>query len=86
MATQAGVVITDPVARKRYDHKTACIGVDPYKIKSEEWIKEVEEYPPIAYGDIFNYLVLETSAYIQESFKDSILIRDQPIERVSGIR
>ncbi|GFO28215.1 hydroxyacylglutathione hydrolase-like protein-like [Plakobranchus ocellatus] len=69
MATQADVVITDPVARKRYDHKIACIGVDPYKIKSEEWIKEVEEYPLIAYGDIFNYLVLETSAYTQESFK-----------------
>ncbi|GFN76538.1 hypothetical protein PoB_000304400 [Plakobranchus ocellatus] len=69
MATQAGVVIADPVVRKRYDDKIACIGVDPYKIKSEEWIKEVEEYPLMADGDIFNYLVLETSAHTQKSFK-----------------
>ncbi|GFO32564.1 hypothetical protein PoB_005906900 [Plakobranchus ocellatus] len=52
MATQAGVVTADPIARKRYDDKIACIGVDPYKIKSEEWIKEVEDYSPIAYEHI----------------------------------
>ncbi|GFO19254.1 hypothetical protein PoB_004575900 [Plakobranchus ocellatus] len=71
MATQAGVMIADPVARKCNDDKIACIGVDPYKIESEE--KEVEEYPPIAYEDIFNYLELETSTYTQESFKIKLI-------------
>ena len=51
----------DPVSKRRYEDKIARIKVDPYKIKADDWDQNPSRYPPIAYGDIFNYLVLQTS-------------------------
>ena len=49
----------DPVSKRRYEDKIDK--VDPYKIKADDWDHNPSRYPPIAYGDIFNYLVLQTS-------------------------
>jgi len=53
--------------RERYLKKISVVGVDPAAIPSEQFSSEC--LPPIEVSDLFSYLVLETSCYINKQFK-----------------
>ncbi|KAK4879609.1 hypothetical protein RN001_007755 [Aquatica leii] len=53
----------------RYLHKIVCIDVDPYVIDHKDCSIDVKDYPKIMYGDIYNYLVHEISAFTYEEMK-----------------
>lgn len=59
--------------KRRYLDKIEVLGPrDPYflmKDSSTVWTTDSEILPPIAYPDIFNYLVLTKSFYTLEQFK-----------------
>ena len=57
----------DPLVKKRYMEKIACIGIDPFLISGKNY--DVECLPPIESIDLVSYLVLETSYYTKEQFK-----------------
>ena len=57
----------DPLVKKRYMEKIACIGIDPFLISGKNY--DVECLPPIESIDLVSYLVLETSYYTKEEFK-----------------
>ena len=57
----------DPLVKKRYMQKIACIGVDPFLILYQNY--DAECLPPIESIDLVLYLVLETSYYTKEQFK-----------------
>ena len=57
----------DPLVKKRYMEKIACIGIDPFLISGKNY--DVECLPPIEPIDLVSYLVLETSYYTKEQFK-----------------
>ena len=57
----------DPLVKKRYMQKIACIGVDPFLISCQKYYAEC--LPPTESIDLVSYLVLETSHYNKEQFK-----------------
>ena len=57
----------DPLVKKRYMQKIACIGVDPFLISCQKYYAEC--LPPTDSIDLVSYLVLETSHYNKEQFK-----------------
>ena len=57
----------DPLVKKRYMQKIACIGVDPFLISCQKY--DAECLPPTESIDLVSYLVLETSHYTKEQFK-----------------
>ena len=57
----------DPLVKKRYIQKIACIGVDPFLISCQKYDEEC--LPPTESIDLVSYLVLETSHYTKEQFK-----------------
>ena len=57
----------DPLVKKRYMQKIACIGVDPFLISCQKY--DAECLPPTESIDLVTYLVLETSHYTKEQFK-----------------
>ena len=54
--------------KQRYGEKIAKIGIDPVIIPEEEL--DPECLPPIEQSDLFSFLVLETSYYTNEQFKN----------------
>ena len=56
----------DPLVKKRYMQKIACIGVDPFLISCQKYYAEY--LPPTESIDLVSYLVLETSHY-NKAFK-----------------
>ena len=57
----------DPLVKKRYMHKIACIAINPFLISGKNY--DVECLPPIESIDLVSCLVLETSYYTKEQFK-----------------
>ena len=57
----------DPLVKKRYMQKIACIGVDPFLISCQKYYPDC--LPPTESIDLVSYLVLETSHYTKEQFK-----------------
>ena len=57
----------DPLVKKRYMQKIACIGVDRFLISCQKYYAEC--LPPTESIDLVSYLVLETSHYNKEQFK-----------------
>ena len=58
----------DNVVKKRYTEKISVIGVDPVLIPEEQLSAEC--FPPVEATDLVSYLVLETSFYTKEQFKN----------------
>ena len=56
--------------RKRYVQKIAAIGVDPVAIEAEGAKFDTECLPPLEAMSLSSYLVLETSFYTNEQFKN----------------
>ena len=54
----------DPLVKKRYMQKIACIEVDPFLISYQNY--DAECLPPAESIDLVSYLVLETSYYTKE--------------------
>ena len=54
--------------KKRYLKKIKKIGIDPFCIPSEEC--DPECLPPVEQSDLFSYLVLTTSHYTNDQFKN----------------
>ena len=54
--------------KQRYSEKIAKIGIDPVIIPEEEL--DPDCLPPIEQSDLFSFLVLETSYYTNEQFKN----------------
>ena len=57
--------------KKRYLKKIEKIGVDPLTVTSEEF--DAECLPPVEPSDLFSYLVLTTSFYTNDQFKNYTL-------------
>ena len=57
----------DPLVKKRYMQKIACIGVDPFLILCQKY--DAKCLPPTESIDLVLYLVLETSHYTKDQFK-----------------
>lgn len=55
--------------RRRYEDKINCIGVDLYLIKKTEWTNDFNNFPPITYPDIVNYLVFTPSPFSMEDLR-----------------
>ena len=56
------------VVQKRYIDKISCIGVDPLLIPDEKLSTEC--LPPVEAVDLVSYLVLQTSFYTKDQFKN----------------
>ena len=54
--------------RRRYVEKIAAIGIDPFLIPQENCTPEC--LPPVESCDLLSYLVLDTSFYTKEQFKN----------------
>ena len=54
----------DPVVKKRYIQKIACIGVDHFLTSYQNY--DAECLPPTESIDLVSHLVLETSYYSKE--------------------
>ena len=57
----------DPLVKKRYMQKVACIGVDLFLTSYQNY--DAERLPPTVSIDLVSYLVLETSCYSKEQIK-----------------
>ena len=55
--------------KKRYTEKISVIGIDPLVIPPQKYIPEC--LPPVEACDHLSYLVLETSFYTKDQFKNS---------------
>ena len=54
--------------KKRYIEKISVIGIDPSVIPQQKYISEC--LPPVEACDLPSYLVLETSFYMKDLFKN----------------
>ena len=54
--------------KKRYLVKIQCVGIDPVLLQGKNF--EPDCFPPLESADILSYLVLETSYYTKEEFKN----------------
>ena len=54
--------------KKRYIEKISVIGIDPSVIPQQKYISEC--LPPVEACDLLSYLVLETSFYMKDLFKN----------------
>lgn len=52
----------------RYLKNISVVGIDPFKISCEQF--NTECLPPIEQSDLFGYLVLQTSYYTKDQFKN----------------
>ena len=54
-----------------YLEKLKFLGLDtcPYIIPASEWIDNVRLWPPVAYPDVYNYLIENSGQYTRESLK-----------------
>ena len=52
----------------RYLNKISVVGIDPFSILCEQFLPEC--LPPIEQSDLFSYLVLKTSYYTNDQFKN----------------
>ena len=73
-STQASIPISDyakkldPNVKRRYFDKINCIGIDPVLIPEKSF--DPDCLPPVESADILSYLVLETSFYTKDQFKN----------------
>ena len=58
----------DSVVKRRYLEKIQCVGIDPVLIQGKNF--DSDSLPPVESADILCYLVLETSYYTKEKFKN----------------
>lgn len=58
----------DEAIQKRYLEKIECTGIDPILIQGKNF--DPNCLPPIESADILTYLVLETSYYMKDQFKN----------------
>ena len=42
---------------------------DPYEIPASKWIDDISLWPPVAYGDIYEYLVNTPGPFTREALK-----------------
>ena len=62
--------ILDPRSRKRYNEKTELIeNKDPYILHKNEFSVNFDNFLPISYPDIVNYLVFRQSPYFVDDMK-----------------
>lgn len=58
------------VEKDRYCEKIQIInGTDPYLIPCKKLSSELDGLPDVSWGDIYNYLIYQQSAYTCEEFK-----------------
>ena len=63
--------------RKRYCEKLAAlcskqypvVMLDPYEISDERWTDDVTLWPPVEFGEIYNYLVDTPDQFTKEKMK-----------------
>ena len=65
--SEHGTVLESHV-KLRYLKKISVLGIDPFIIPCEEFNPEC--LPPIEQSDLFGYLVLQTSYYTNDQFKN----------------
>ena len=58
----------DSVVKRRYLEKIECVGIDPVLIQGKNF--DPDCLPPVKSADILCHLVLETSHYTKEQFKN----------------
>ena len=58
----------EAAVKRRYLEKMECIGIDPVLHRSRTSKQELLQ--PVESADILSYLVLETSYYIKEQFRN----------------
>ena len=58
----------DPHVKKRYVEKISCVGIDPVLIPDKAY--DPECLPPVDSMDLLSFLVLDTSYYSKDQFKD----------------
>ena len=54
--------------KKRYLEKISCVGIDPVLIPDKTY--DPECLPPVESMDLLSFLVLDTSYYSKDQFKD----------------
>ena len=58
----------DGAVKQRYLEKIECIGIDPILLEGKKF--DPDCLPPVESADILTYLVLETSYYTKDQFKN----------------
>ncbi|XP_041828518.1 uncharacterized protein LOC121631576 [Melanotaenia boesemani] len=58
--------------RERYSAKLTVFSeklTDPFKIADDLWVDSPQKWPPVQYGDIYNYLINTPGIYTTEAMK-----------------